>query len=174
MRLDSSCCRLTFAPPPRFAAPAMIHRPTTNYYTLLLTYLLQTPPLHSYTPSSRPDQITLAKVFCVGLPAVRLDAWTWSSVLYPTAICSYHQLNTGCAPGCVLGQIKGLQNFTMIKNTLNIGLKLRYLKTSHTQRFEISQGVRTHLVWVRPCLLTAFGITLSSTYADVYIPRQQL
>jgi len=43
----------------------------------------------------------------------------------------------------------------MMKNTLNIGLQLRYLRTSHTQRFEISQGVRTHLthlVWVRPCV----------------------
>jgi len=44
----------------------------------------------------------------------------------------------------------------MMKNTLNVGLglKLRYLRTSHTQRLEISQGVRTHLthlVWVRPC-----------------------
>ena len=41
----------------------------------------------------------------------------------------------------------------MMKNTLNIGLQLRYLRTSHTQRVEISQGVRTHLthlVWVRP------------------------
>jgi len=59
MGLDSSCCRLTFAPP-KFAAHAMIHRPTTSYYTLLLAYLLQTPPLHSYTPSSRSDQITVA------------------------------------------------------------------------------------------------------------------
>src|SRR6218665_1272878 len=32
---------------------------------------------------------------------------------------------------------------------LNKGLKLKYLRTSHTQNFEFSQGVRTHLVWVR-------------------------
>src|SRR6218665_147151 len=52
MGLDNSCCRLAFAP--------QICVPCHDYYTLLLAYLLQTPPLHSYTPSSRPDQITLA------------------------------------------------------------------------------------------------------------------
>src|SRR6218665_2025173 len=37
---------------------------------------------------------------------------------------------------------------------LNTGLKVRYLRTSYTQKFEFSQGVRTHLthlVWERHC-----------------------
>jgi len=59
----------------------------------------------------------------------------------------------------------------MMKNTLNIGLELRYLRTSRTQRFEISQGVRTHLmhlVWVRPwsslCFYSILFINPDSIY----------
>ena len=71
----------------RFTTSAVIH----SNYALLLARVLQTPLLHSSTPSSSPTLLTLCCPHLPCPPSLRLGAWTWSSILPHVSLDAIHK-----------------------------------------------------------------------------------